>query len=93
MGLLKVMMDQRAESDVLHGPKGGKTYGPAVPNPPKEYETGPEAITMLWEMSESNKDQHCILIMKQILRIRALYSLASKHHTHYTSCELFVFAL
>jgi hypothetical protein len=30
----------------------GKLKGEAVPNPPKEYETDPDAITMLWKTSE-----------------------------------------
>ena len=53
MGLLRGMMDPTAESGQLYGPLGGTgTYGPAVINPPKPYETDPDAIEMLWRKSE-----------------------------------------
>ncbi|CAJ1889680.1 unnamed protein product [Cylindrotheca closterium] len=51
MGLMKGMMDPSAESGVLYGPKNSGTKGPAVPNPPKEYETNAKAIEMLWKTS------------------------------------------
>mmetsp|Transcript_31141 Transcript_31141/g.63251 ORF Transcript_31141/g.63251 Transcript_31141/m.63251 type:complete len:340 (-) Transcript_31141:115-1134(-) len=52
MGLLRGMMDPEAESGVLYGPANSGLNGPAVPNPPKNYETDPEAMKMLWETSE-----------------------------------------
>jgi len=55
MGLLTGMMAPDAKSGVLYGPLGkGSMAGPAVPNPPKPYETDPEAIKMLWETSEES---------------------------------------
>jgi len=51
VGLIKGMMDPSAESGVLYGPKNSGFNGPAVPNPPKEYETNPKAIAMLWRTS------------------------------------------
>ena len=53
MGLLIGMMHPAAKSGVLYGPKNSGTSGKAVPNPPKKYETDPEAIKMLWETSEA----------------------------------------
>jgi NAD(P)-dependent dehydrogenase (short-subunit alcohol dehydrogenase family) len=52
MGLIKGMMHPEAESGVLYGPAKSGLKGAAVPNPPKEYETDPEAIDMLWKTSE-----------------------------------------
>jgi NAD(P)-dependent dehydrogenase (short-subunit alcohol dehydrogenase family) len=52
LGLLRAMMDPEAESGVLYGPKNSGFSGPAVPNPPKEYETDPKAIEMLFKTSE-----------------------------------------
>ena len=52
MGLIMGMMDPKAESGVLYGPRIGKTRGRAVPNPPKDYETDPKAMKMLWRTSE-----------------------------------------
>ncbi|CAJ1932083.1 unnamed protein product [Cylindrotheca closterium] len=52
LGLLRGMMDPEAESGVLYGPKKSGISGPAVPNPPKEYETDPKAIEMLFKASE-----------------------------------------
>lgn len=51
MGLLVGMMGPDAQSGALYGPKGGLS-GPAVPNPPKNYENDPAAMKMLWEVSE-----------------------------------------
>ena len=51
MGLLKGMMDPAAQSGVLYGPKN-TVYGLAVETPPKASEIGPEAMKMLWEISE-----------------------------------------
>lgn len=51
MGLIIGMMDPSAESGVLYGPKKSGFKGAAVPNPPKEYETNPDAIAMLWRTS------------------------------------------
>ena len=51
MGLIKGMMDPSAESGVLYGPKKSGSKGPAVPNPPKDYETDPKAIEMLFKTS------------------------------------------
>lgn len=54
MGLLTGMLAPDAESGVLYGPtRSSGMSGPAVPNPPKEYEHDPEAMTMLWETSEA----------------------------------------
>ncbi|KAL3933835.1 MAG: hypothetical protein SGBAC_010224 [Bacillariaceae sp.] len=52
LGLLRGMMDPEAESGVLYGPKNSGLKGAAVPNPPKEYETDPKAIAMLFKTSE-----------------------------------------
>lgn len=52
MGLLTGMMATDAQSGILYGPKNG-LYGPAVPNPPKDYETDPVAQKMLWDTSEA----------------------------------------
>jgi NAD(P)-dependent dehydrogenase (short-subunit alcohol dehydrogenase family) len=51
MGLLKCMVDEKAESGVLYGPKGAK--GLPVVNPAMEWETDVEAMKMLWETSEA----------------------------------------
>lgn len=51
MGLIKGMMDPSAQSGILYGPTNPPTKGPADPNPPKEYETDPKAIEMLWRTS------------------------------------------
>eukprot|EP00339_Tiarina_fusa_P001884 CAMPEP_0117080124 /NCGR_PEP_ID=MMETSP0472-20121206/56535_1 /TAXON_ID=693140 ORGANISM="Tiarina fusus, Strain LIS" /NCGR_SAMPLE_ID=MMETSP0472 /ASSEMBLY_ACC=CAM_ASM_000603 /LENGTH=309 /DNA_ID=CAMNT_0004807641 /DNA_START=16 /DNA_END=944 /DNA_ORIENTATION=+ len=53
MGLLTGMMVADAESGVLYGPAKSGMSGLAVPNPPKPYETDPEAMKMLWEASEA----------------------------------------
>ncbi|CAL1169151.1 unnamed protein product [Cladocopium goreaui] len=52
MGLVKCMVATDAQSGVLYGPKNSGPAGPAVPNPPKAYETDPKAIEMLWRTSE-----------------------------------------
>lgn len=52
MGLLTGMMSPDAQSGVLYGPANNGISGLAVPNPPKPYETDPEAKKMLWETSE-----------------------------------------
>lgn len=52
MGLIKCMVAADAQSGVLYGPKNSGPSGPAVPNPPKDYETDPKAIEMLWRTSE-----------------------------------------
>lgn len=52
MGILMGMMHPDAKSGVLYGPKNNGTKGPAVPNPPKPYETDPKAIEMMWRTSE-----------------------------------------
>ena len=46
MGILKGMMASDAQSGVLYGPKNNGTKGPAMPNPPKAYETDPKAEQM-----------------------------------------------
>ena len=53
MGLLTGMMVPDAKSGTLYGPAKSGMNGLAVPNPPKKYETDPEAIKMLWETSEA----------------------------------------
>ena len=52
MGLIKGMMHPDAQSGILYGPGNRGFKGPAVPNPPKPFETDPEAIAMLWRTSE-----------------------------------------
>lgn len=55
MGLLTGMMVPDAKSGVLYGPLGsgrGTLIGPAVPNPPQPHENDPNAMAMLWEVSE-----------------------------------------
>ena len=52
MGLLTGMMVEDAKSGVLYGPAKSGISGLAVPNPPKKYETDPDAMKMLWETSE-----------------------------------------
>ena len=52
MGLLTGMMVEDAKSGVLYGPAKSGMAGLAVPNPPKKYETDPDAMKMLWETSE-----------------------------------------
>lgn len=52
MGLLVGMMVPDAKSGLLYGPAKNGMSGPAVPNPPKNYETDPAAMKMMWETSE-----------------------------------------
>jgi NAD(P)-dependent dehydrogenase (short-subunit alcohol dehydrogenase family) len=53
IGLIKGMMDPKSQSGVLYGPLSyGGLKGPAVPNPPKPFETDVKAIAMLWSTSE-----------------------------------------
>lgn len=52
MGLVKCLVATDVQSGVLYGPKNSGPAGPAVPNPPKAYETDPKAIEMLWRTSE-----------------------------------------
>lgn len=51
-GAIAGMMDPSAEFVVLFGPKNSGSKGPAVPNPPKEYEADPKAIGELVLPSE-----------------------------------------
>jgi len=51
-GLMLGMMRPDAASGTLYGPKNSGYKGWPVPNPPKPYETDPEAIQMLWTTSE-----------------------------------------
>eukprot|EP00567_Pseudictyota_dubia_P003392 CAMPEP_0197436422 /NCGR_PEP_ID=MMETSP1175-20131217/3867_1 /TAXON_ID=1003142 /ORGANISM="Triceratium dubium, Strain CCMP147" /LENGTH=332 /DNA_ID=CAMNT_0042965703 /DNA_START=165 /DNA_END=1163 /DNA_ORIENTATION=+ len=57
VGLIKAMIDPKAESGVLYGPwskcrTASAMSGAAVPNPPKPYEVDPKAMAMLWRTSE-----------------------------------------
>lgn len=52
LGLLTGMMAKDAESGVLYGPAKSGFSGPAVPNPPKEYENNADTMKMLWKTSE-----------------------------------------
>lgn len=50
MGLSMAMMDPKAQSGVLYGPK--MFAGVPVPQLPKAHENGPEAMELLWRKSE-----------------------------------------
>ena len=52
MGLIKGMMDPKAKSGVLYGPKNTRARGRAVPTPPKPYENDAKSKEMLWRTSE-----------------------------------------
>lgn len=52
MGLIMGMVDPKAESGKLYGPKNNGTKGKAVVNPPESYENDPKQMEMLWKLSE-----------------------------------------